>query len=622
MSISGTILDIDARYVRSELNVYITGNQFMDIARGRAVEVRTSIRSSINIANNLFENITDPRANALVEIYQHVINATVRVENNTFQANGVSSMVYLSGESGTFPYTYITSNTFLNNSVSNTILSAISGFQARNNIFTNPRASCEIKAPDFNDFAPIDALNCYWGFGDLDKIVQRVCSFEKDMRLSRVNFIPYLLSADLGNKVDITDGTFHLDTLIGGVVTGTITLAKGPEPVVISRSVYVEENAVLVIEAGSTVEFEEDCGIFVKGKVVIGSDKASRTTLQPHNSDFWEGIVFGSGSLSKSRSVTSVSEMRNTHILNPRTGVRFLTSQVSLFNNVISGSGNAGITLDVQNTVFDFNGTAVIDSGSYGLYGDPITDIRIRNVTIIGSNYDGVALRSAGGHVELEYVTLDGNSGAGVEVTYSNNDLENFFTMSHSQVLNNQGVAVQGEFFMFYRDIGININNNNFTNNTRGGLLVTLSESYGWRIRNPRLCTCNITDNVFTNSGTSSVRVQSYAVIDINNNQFLNSHSLDACILSIESSAWINEPPSQVISLTTNRFEMGSGECAVGLSSQDEGNLEGLFVYNQLTSFDATEATIIVDSLHFNVTDNILDNPESVYEIKWSGRVR
>jgi hypothetical protein len=55
-----------------------------------------------------------------------------------------------------------------------------------------------------------------------------------------------------------------------------------------------------------------------------------------------------------------------------------------------------------------------------------------------------------------------------------------------------------------------------------------------------------------------------------------------------------------------------NSKCVVKLqSSSDDAGFDGLFYYNQFLSTRATLGTTLLDSMYFNISHNIFDNPLS-----------
>ncbi|XP_064597659.1 uncharacterized protein LOC135464095 [Liolophura sinensis] len=154
------------------------------------------------------------------------------------------------------------------------------------NTFVNPIAQCEISGPAFTEDNVFSAKRCYWGSSNLNNITERMCAFEKDMRLARVEYFPYRLSDTSKDLLSPSTAQFDTDGAYGGKIDGVVAVSQS---VVIRRSIYIEEGGSLTIQPGVTLQFPLNTGIYAKGILSVGSLDGEKARLVPESTT-WRGV--------------------------------------------------------------------------------------------------------------------------------------------------------------------------------------------------------------------------------------------------------------------------------------------------------------------------------------------
>lgn len=189
------------------------------------------------IINNTALSSTNP---LLKLIYQsHGSGSQVDISQNTFSNNRADQIIYLGDRRKLEFITGITRNAFQNNLCSNTLVTSVFQLKLRDNVFSDPSATCEVKAPSFDRWDDIDARWNYWGSQEMDYVMDRICGFDTDFEKGFVHYLPYYLTGLLTDVSSNTQEDFWLDKAIGGVIVGQIRLQKLGSPYRIRRSIFI-----------------------------------------------------------------------------------------------------------------------------------------------------------------------------------------------------------------------------------------------------------------------------------------------------------------------------------------------------------------------------------------------
>ena len=138
------------------------------------------------------------------------------------------------------------------------------------NFFENPLLRWEFLLTRFFGPYEINAQYNWWGTNDQRKIILRIFDFHWRSYLARLNFSPFLASA---NVSDVTTGgtkmSFRDGNRLGGHVTDYVVLQKDYSPYVVIRDVVIHPNATLRIEKGVQINIVQNVGFHVYGKLEL-----------------------------------------------------------------------------------------------------------------------------------------------------------------------------------------------------------------------------------------------------------------------------------------------------------------------------------------------------------------
>lgn len=170
--------------------------------------------------------------------------------NNRFTGNKASRMIIFSDNYAIRKLMndiVFENNVFVDNYASSTLIDVENAFLLRiqNNIFTNNHpTACILTGPIFKndrlEYAIMATYN-YWGTGNCNEIIERVCGFEKDMTKSFIKYIPYYMDRHLSQLENSSHEDFAVDGAFGGEINSNITFdvqSKG-NLTVISRSIFI-----------------------------------------------------------------------------------------------------------------------------------------------------------------------------------------------------------------------------------------------------------------------------------------------------------------------------------------------------------------------------------------------
>lgn len=204
-------------------------------------------------------------------------------------------------------------------------------------------------------------------------------------------------------------------TQVSGTIASNSIWKKSNSPYIITSGVLINENIILTIEAGVSVEIESNSGIVLRGKLKALGNKNDSITFSPKGTNSWQGITIdnkynarvscnyfkASGAdllffLSKTSQIDTVLVLTNSRFVENKTVIEADDSnddQITVIENckfentanyVFLYSGNC----TVKNSKFTNNwgtnhlGQKIYDGG--GFYNNRLTETRIENSTFSG----------------------------------------------------------------------------------------------------------------------------------------------------------------------------------------------------------------------------------------------
>ncbi|XP_048249483.1 uncharacterized protein LOC124117067 [Haliotis rufescens] len=275
-------------YYESSVHTSIRNNTFQNITGGIVqLRPRNSIPFQLSFVNNTVKNTTSlASSQSLLEIRdERNAEGQVNIANNLFSANKAAQIILL-GDIRKLEGN-ITKNIFKDNICSETVNVASYQFKLRNNVFSNPSATCELDAPTFERWYAIDARWNFWGKQEMDYVGESICGFDIDMEKGFVHYLPYYLSEEF-SEVSRNDQLIFS----GGEITSQVHLQTSASPYRIRTSIFVRSEGILHIDSGVELQFHPNRGIYVDGVLVAGEGgTAERVILTRAANESWFGVV-------------------------------------------------------------------------------------------------------------------------------------------------------------------------------------------------------------------------------------------------------------------------------------------------------------------------------------------
>ncbi|KAL3847722.1 hypothetical protein ACJMK2_018618 [Sinanodonta woodiana] len=611
----GIRLDIDASisngyFFTLEDNTFMNGNRTLLISDN--VYWYTNTIGHIMIRNNTFDNIID-------SLYQLAYFAIYRVSffgimNNTFKTNVAANLILFAGNvdvryNGNIN---IYKNNFRDNNVTSTIAlnTYYNTVTISENIFENMGSECEIVAPDFRSTYSIDAKFNFWGESIGYSVVEKVCGFEKNMTKSFIYYVPYYTDDSMQQLLQHEQDTFNIDGALGGDVTSVVSLLKQMSPYRISRSIMLRNDSRLVIEDGVILQFEKDRGIYAFGSLQTRGFTNSMIIFEGANASRWFGIILNS-------TVEGESRLNFTQILRTRFGLQTLSPYFVISSCIISDSSRSGLVMSLEQgtTLRDFSGTIIENTKNEGIFLKDNGNISIVNVTVRNVSSRGIYLNSDWGRFKLSRSTIY-NCYKAIEVRFGSTDVDGTFYMENCTIDNNTvGVSVSTD--NVYSVNTINLFKNNFINNK--GLTLDInapSYQYWYVYYNGLKRQIDIGNNYFENNGDIMLKTWNLMNLTFHDNIVKKGNKTsysNQCMLHALASG-SNNISNRQFDISTNVFEENDGECVIYLDTSDYV-VNGTFFYNKLLSNKNMDSVVKINTLHFNLSQNIFDNPGSTFDL-------
>ncbi len=217
--------------------IFLLENDFLNNSGRTIVEIISSekhIGRDISLLRNTFFN----------NIAQNLVDITTNVIRNSLAANGVRRR---------YPLPYNAS----------TVICSCMQISVSENFFQNPLFPWEFMLTPLFEPQVIDAKYNWWGSKDENEIIHRIFDFRWRNYLGRVNFSPFLASANLSDVyvAGTTRVNFSNGSVLGGHITDDIVLEKDDSPFTVTRDVVIYPNASLTIEKGVQLNVLPNIGL-------------------------------------------------------------------------------------------------------------------------------------------------------------------------------------------------------------------------------------------------------------------------------------------------------------------------------------------------------------------------
>ena len=310
--------------------------------------------------------------------------------------------------------------------------------------------------------------------------------------------------------------------------------------------------------------------------------------------------------------------MSFTDILNTKTGVVALSPYFTISACNITNSSTTGLSIaqrDDDPMVYDFAGTKIENTREEGVVLNDNGHCSLYNLTVRNASKHGIYLDTYTGSLSLREVTVQ-NCSTAVEVYFRQTNLAGNVSMENCKILNNSnGVILKSQ--NYYSENVIKLTKNYFFNNT-GMTLDIIAPSYEHWYPNDfnQTRVVDIGYNIFENC--SDIRLQTHNLMNVNfhDNSVINGKKetkTNKCALDVNTRG-SRHLSYRTIDVSTNVFERNRGTCVISLESYDY-EFSGRVFYNQFLSNSVEETVVTINTRHFNLSENIFDNPDSPFDL-------
>lgn len=301
---------------------------------------------------------------------------------------------------------------------------------------------------------------------------------------------------------------------------------------------------------------------------------------------------------------------------------------LNVTNSVVTNNGARGVLAENIRSLLHVQGTTLRENQMAGIQvTDGAGDVNVTSSHLSHNFGDGVNMTYSGGRVNISYSVIEANRGHGVVAWFNETSLK---------------FAINPEIIVAYNTLSMN----QWTSVVVGNFCTPGS--------------VNVSGNVFNHSHWNALEIQScwkpapLRQVTVGHNQFLHNNRLGVvispavsinaliehnlfryhelgCLLIRNPDALELEPLSSSVTVINNRFEYNKGWFVANLGlSQYAGDAQTmLFTRNWIKRNTIRQpfasvglhprsrvaAVVVVASSNVNITRNMIDNPDSNYEI-------
>ncbi|WAR18704.1 TEuncharacterized [Mya arenaria] len=575
--------------------------------------------NTIRFMNNVIEENVIPLSNSNNDVLNEFIlvdQDELFIDKNTFVRNrGRSAFAINTVYLGHIINMTFTGNTFFDNDFTFTTVDVRS--QAIANIHRNVfehfgQQICTLRAPAFDINYKMNATHNFWGTDNFTNISESVCGYEKDMGLSFVSYIPFYTDGRL--KTLSTPDNFN-SVVNGGEITTTVTLSTRdhPKPILISRSILIRPMGSLFIEEGVTLRFEEKRGIYVQGSL-----KCSGTTLpvRLESSSYryaWVGLFVNSTSILEQ----DRTRLIHTIIKDTQNGIVAYTQNLEFTKGTISNSATNCLLLYpsiTRLTIYDFEGAILENCTQKAVFVNGIGKTALMNVNIKNSK-TGIYVAGAEGSIDVRSSNISLIHDVGVEIQFTSRYAAGNVTFENNMI----SKAFRGLVINVKNDRTVNtitVSRNSIDDAHKDALYIRFPTYRSYYVYDGQR-SVEIALNTFHNSCGISIETWNNANLTFNNNIIRDAVSVDSeCLFKGLALGDGRHTGTRRFDISTNAFENITAKCIVYLEDDDNANLKGEFLYNQITETHTAETTVLTRAYFINISQNIFDNPLSAFDVK------
>lgn len=220
--------------------ILIEGNTFYGGAEGLYLYLYGSgLNDGVKLLSNLFTNLQSNKNIIHILGYNHA--STVLVQHNSFINNSVSSVIYIE---------------------------RTSSVAVLDNEFENPGSTYDLRtSPTQKEGEIVYARRNWWGSSQFGDIGQRIHDQNDDPALVLVDFEPYRTTQDGDSFSTEVRSFFRVGGEIAGAISENTVLRQKDSPYTAVENIHVPLGLSLIIEAGTTIHFQDHKGITVQGRL-------------------------------------------------------------------------------------------------------------------------------------------------------------------------------------------------------------------------------------------------------------------------------------------------------------------------------------------------------------------
>lgn len=306
----------------------------------------------------------------------------------------------------------------------------------------------------------------------------------------------------------------------------------------------------------------------------------------------------------------------NTIIHQSIYGVVMYTGNAEIKGSKIINSTGHCLTLyqSKDNQIHDFEKSTFeyCNENGISLVGDGETTVMHADIKM---SKTGIGLKTNSGSVNIRSVNISDVTQA-VSVIYSDRREAGNITIENcifKQCAKGLSILSQN----FYGHNSIKVSRSKFTNVATASLNLLLPSYYFFTSNINANRTVDISLNTFRNSCGVVLNTWNNVNLTVHDNIFLDADCSreSECFLYAYANGNALHKGTRNFDISTNLFQNLSGECVILLKDNNVSDLHGAFVYNQMIGNSAYKGVVGYDATHFNVSQNIFDNPDSLFDV-------
>lgn len=316
-----------------------------------------------------------------------------------------------------------------------------------------------------------------------------------------------------------------------------------------------------------------------------------------------------------------VSRLENVLINDTEQGIRIDSLQVHMSHVEISNTKGTGVEISAPHAKFDFGGSVIRNSLLDGIQIQSMGSTGVANVTVLKSAGHGINIRSSIGLVQVANVNVSSGSARGINIMFSYDAMVSQSAIVENSIVENHhmGDGIQITTQSNLGPSSIDVRGNVMSNNTFGSVNIFVSAPRPLQNLYNDDRAVSIVGNIFDHSGFVTVRATNNVSIEVEKNEFKSGGDIYGCLMLIStelSQAQTDTIAWREVRVGGNTFNSVSGKCVVELKSSEAEIFSGEFLNNTLIQCLSSDASLLLSSSMYNLTDNAFNNPNTSIEVK------